>query len=148
MKRHQSLAGLSREHHGGLILAQLLKKDAPVYKGLPTDEEGKAIYASGYYKDELEKHFEEEEQVLIKKIRGINSALDQVADEIVAEHAALRQLFKGLEIGAELSSQLDEIGVVLEKHIRKEERLFFPMIQELCDEKILAGIAKAFSDQT
>ena len=26
MKRHESLAGLSRDHHGGLMLAQLLKK--------------------------------------------------------------------------------------------------------------------------
>ena len=145
MKRHESLAGLSREHHGGLILAQLLKKSAPVYKGLPTDNEGKAIYAAGYYKDELEKHFEKEEQILIKKIRGINSGLDQVADEIIDEHAALRELFKYLQTPTELASQLDKIAVVLEKHIRKEERLFFPMIQELCSEEALAEIAKAFS---
>ena len=42
MKRHEALAPLSREHHGTLILAQLLKKGAPVYKGLPDTDTGKA----------------------------------------------------------------------------------------------------------
>ena len=145
MKRHESLISLSREHHGALILAQLLKKDAPIYKGLPTTPEDKSTYAVEFYKAELEKHFEEEEDLVIKKIRGINSALDQVADEIIAEHVALRALFQDLHPGDGLVAKLNETGVVLEKHIRKEERLFFPMIQELCDEKILEEIGKSLS---
>ena len=41
MKRHPTLAHLSREHQGALILAKLLQEDAPDYKGLPTDKNGK-----------------------------------------------------------------------------------------------------------
>jgi hypothetical protein len=36
MKRHEALIPLSRDHHGTLILARLLRSDAPPYKGLPT----------------------------------------------------------------------------------------------------------------
>jgi len=34
MKRHEALAPFSREHHGALILAQVMKKGAPAYKGI------------------------------------------------------------------------------------------------------------------
>ena len=42
MIRHSSIVSLSREHHGALILARLLQKDAPPYKNLPKDLKGKA----------------------------------------------------------------------------------------------------------
>ncbi|MEO7264876.1 MAG: hypothetical protein ABIW38_08185, partial [Ferruginibacter sp.] len=64
MKRHPSLISLSREHHGALILARLLQKNAPAYKGLPSDSNGKAVYALQFYKDELIQHFLQEEKVL------------------------------------------------------------------------------------
>ena len=62
MKRHPSLAHLSREHHGALILARLLQNNAPAYKSLPTDTAGKAVYALNFYEKELVKHFEAEEK--------------------------------------------------------------------------------------
>jgi hypothetical protein len=81
MKRHPSLAHLSREHHGALILARLLQKNAPAYKDLPVDTEGKATYALKFYKEELVRHFEEEESVL-KMVIGINGALDLLVQKI------------------------------------------------------------------
>lgn len=139
------MAILSREHHGALILAQLLKKGAPVYKGLPTDLTGKADYAIQFYQDNLIKHFEEEEQAVIKKIDGINADLDKLANEITTEHKELRVLFTSIENTDELPTHLDKLGNALEQHIRKEERIFFPMIQELCSEKLLSEIELALS---
>ena len=37
MKRHPSLAPYSSDHHRILVVAQLLKKSSPAYRGLPTD---------------------------------------------------------------------------------------------------------------
>ena len=37
MKRHKALIPLSHDHHLLLLLAQLIKKNAPDYKGLPKD---------------------------------------------------------------------------------------------------------------
>ena len=53
MKRHPALIPLSREHHGALILARLIQKDAPPYKGLPLEINGKAVYAQEFYKNIL-----------------------------------------------------------------------------------------------
>lgn len=145
MKRHIALAPLSREHHGALILAQLLKRTAPAYKDLPTDPEGKAKYATWFYRNELIKHFAEEEQAVIKSIAGINDKLDRLCNEIIAEHKELRVLFESLNDTDDLVAELDKTGNTLEQHIRKEERELFPMIQELCTEDQLREIEKALS---
>ena len=145
MKRHSSLAILSREHHGALILAQILKNGAPVYKGLPADLDGKAAYAIRFYKTELIKHFAEEEQAVIKKIRGVNADLDKLANEITEEHKELTSSFESIKNAKDLATHLDKLGWDLQKHIRKEEREFFPLIQELCDEILLSEIGQALS---
>lgn len=139
------MAPLSREHHVALILAQLLKKGAPAYKGLPADLEGKADYAIQFYRDELIKHFDEEEQAVIKKIKGISIDLDKLANEIMEEHKELLDSFALIKNTGDLEAHLDKLGTALEKHIRKEEREFFPLIQKLCSEKILSEIEQALS---
>ncbi|SRR5258706_13455040 len=145
MKRHSSLAPLSREHHGALILAQLLKKRAPAYKGLPADLNGKADYAIQFYRNELIKHFDDEEKVVIKKIKGVNIDLDNLSGEIIVEHKELRNLFISIKNTNDLATHLDKLGCALEQHIRKEERKFFPLIQELCNQKLLSEIEQVLS---
>lgn len=44
MKRHKALIPLSHDHHHGLLLAQLVKKNVPDYKGLHKNLEGKIKY--------------------------------------------------------------------------------------------------------
>ncbi|HMF73593.1 MAG TPA: hemerythrin domain-containing protein [Flavitalea sp.] len=144
MKRHSSLAPLSREHHQALILAQLLKKGSPAYKGLPTGIKEKAVYAFNFYQHDLVQHFKEEE-IVIEKIQGINSELDQLADEIIEDHKELRQLFDQVNTSTDVDAHLDLLGHKLEQHIRKEERVFFPMIQQYCNEKILNEIEALLS---
>ena len=145
MKRHDALAPLSREHHGALILAQLLKNITTVYTGLPADVIGKAAYAIRFYNEELVKHFKEEEDIVIATITGIDAALDILANEIIAEHKDLRILFTTINDSSDLSAHLEKIGNTLEQHIRKEERIFFPLVQQLCNQAQLATIEKALS---
>ena len=137
MKRHPSLAHLSRDHHQALMLAQLLKKDSPAYKGLPTEINEKAEYAFSFYQHDLINHFEKEEVIVITHIKGINEELDQLAEELKKEHRTLSGLFNEIKTSGDLVGHLDLIGQKLELHIRKEERVFFPMIQEHCEEKKL-----------
>jgi iron-sulfur cluster repair protein YtfE (RIC family) len=145
MKRHPSLANLSRDHHQALILAQLLKKDSPAYKGLPTGIQEKADYAFEFYKEDLVEHFEKEEVIVISNVKGVTAELDQLGEELIAEHKKLRELFKEIKTTGDLVNHLDLIGNTLEKHIRKEERVFFPMIQQYCEEKVLEKIETLLS---
>jgi hemerythrin-like domain-containing protein len=146
MKRHSSLVSLSRDHHAALILSRLLQKDAPAYKTLPTSSEGKAVYAFKFYNDELIKQFEQEEKVLSLVI-GTNKNMDILIHSIFAEHKQLQLLFKSMEGHADLKTLLNETGVLLEKHIRKEERELFPMMQELCSEDQLTAIENILSKE-
>jgi len=145
MKRHQALAPLSREHHEALVLAQLLKNITIVYKGLPADIPGKAAYAIRFYHQHLIKHFKEEEEIIIKKITGIDTRLTRLGDEILAEHKELQTLFTTINDADDLGSHLVKTGNALEQHIRKEERIFFPLIQQLCNEEQLASIEKGLT---
>jgi iron-sulfur cluster repair protein YtfE (RIC family) len=139
MKRHETLAQLSREHHGALLLAQLLKKDAPAYKGLPTLPEEKLIYAVNFYKANLQAHFIKEEE-LLAKVKQYHPELEKLTVEINNEHRQLTTLFNTLDKENNRIDLLDALGKALESHIRKEERVLFPLIQQYCPEEILGTI--------
>ena len=147
MKRHSSLAHLSRDHHGALLLARLLQKNAPAYKGLPTGITEKAAYAKEFYKDELVNHFTAEEKAL-HLVTGINNQLDELVQEIFNEHQQLHLLFSLIPNNNKLDDQLDEIGKALETHVRKEERVLFPLIEQSCSEAILQAIEQILVTNT
>lgn len=139
MKRHIALIPLSHEHHDALILARLIQKGAPEYKGLPTELGPKAEYALDLYQKKLEKHFIQEEG-MIPIVAGISQGLDALLEEMVQEHIVLRKLFAQLPAETNLLIPLDHLGKSLEFHIRKEERQIFPLIQECCSGEILNKI--------
>lgn len=147
MKRHSSIVSLSRDHHGALILARLLQKDAPPYKGLPLDIKGKAAYATEKYQTELLDHFLAEESSLLDQVMGLDKRIDTLATEIYAEHTVLRALFEMIPASKNLEKDLDALGLALETHIRKEERVLFPLIQETCDEALLNRIQKLLTEK-
>lgn len=146
MKRHEALIPLSREHHGTLILARLLRSDAPPFKGLPIDAKGKAEYAMKHYQKELLKHFEQEEK-MIPMLKGVNTTLDSLLACMKDEHQELHSLFNSINIDQDLPAQLDVIGRTLESHVRKEDRVIFPLIQECCTEEVLNKLADIFIEK-
>lgn len=140
MKRHDSLVPLSRDHHGALILAKLLQKGAPAYKGLPTDIPGKAAYASRFYEQELIPHFTAEEKSLLAYAKGVDAEIDTLLETMETQHRQLRILFSNIPVAADLGRHLDSAGYLLESHVRMEERQLFPLIQERCTEEQLRHI--------
>jgi len=141
IKRHKSLQPLSHGHHQGLILAQQLKKDAPQYKGMPSTLEGKKEYTMTFYKTELKKHFEDEEKILFPFVKSKNEDVDKLIKEIISEHRKMESLIKVLGETDQLENVLDELGWLLEKHIRKEERVLFVEIEKVLSEEELNMIS-------
>lgn len=129
MRRHAALIPISREHHPMLLLAQLLKKNAPAYRGLPDTLEGKANYAWDLYQQTIDAHFSREEAQLIPHLSGLSADIQALHQEIIAEHKSLRNLFLQLPSQPYTPDTLDELGRQLERHIRKEERIWFQEIQ-------------------
>lgn len=146
MKRHDALIKLSREHHTGLILSQLIKKSSPAYVGLPSDEEGKRIYTLNAYDNELREHFRKEEEILIPLISGKHEGVDRITTEVVRQHRQIENLIDQLRSPGETELILDELGNLLGDHIRLEEREWFEKIQRLFSDEELGKIVKAFED--
>lgn len=140
MKRHPALHPLSHDHHQGLILAQQLKKGAPQYKGMPATLEEKKNYSISFYKNDLKKHFKDEEKILFPLVKSKNKDVDKMIMEIISEHRKMETLIKDLEVTNQIENVLDELGCLLEKHIRKEERELFPAIEESLTESELSEL--------
>ena len=139
MKRVEALAPLSREHHGTLILAQLLKKDAPVYNELPTEPWDKSKYAQEQFEAHIKNHFHKEE-VMLDKVKDCHPEVTVLAGEIKNEHQQLVELFSSLTNSTDLVNTLDKLAVSLQDHIRKEERILFPLLQQHCSAEQLEEI--------
>jgi hemerythrin-like domain-containing protein len=139
MKRHEAIAPLSRDHHSSLILAQLLKKNAPGYRDMPENIKDKAVYARKQFEEHIRKHFQQEEEML-KKAKDCHPEINILAGEIKSEHKALEDLFQALQSSVDLEGCMDTLGSTLEQHIRKEERILFPLLQQHCSEELLQEI--------
>lgn len=142
MERHRALHSLSHDHHHGLILAQLIKKGSPQYKNLPNTTEGKKDYSIRFYNYKLIKHFEDEEKILFPVVNGKNDEIDNLIEEIIIEHKKIKLLINQLESDEDVESTLDELGRILESHIRKEERDLFMKIQAILTKDELTTLEK------
>jgi iron-sulfur cluster repair protein YtfE (RIC family) len=140
MKRHKALILLSHDHHKGLLLAQLLKKNAPPYKGLPTDHAGKMNYAIEAFKSDLTIHFNDEEEILFPLLRNKSAEIDELINELLDEHKKIKDGILSLQHSNDIVQDLDKIGVMLEQHIRKEERILFQKAQSVLSEAELTGV--------
>jgi iron-sulfur cluster repair protein YtfE (RIC family) len=142
MKRHPALHPLSHDHHKGLILAQQLKKDAPQYKGMPSTLEGKKDYAISFYESELVQHFKDEEEILFPLVKNKNGDVDKMILELISEHGKMESLIREVKETDRLEDLLDELGQLLEKHIRKEERELFVEIENILSDDELKIIGE------
>ena len=149
MKRHIALIPLSREHHSALILAQLLKKDAPVYKGLPQTAKEKAIYATAFFEKELKAHFEKEEAVF-GLVKMVHPGIEKMINELVVEHRDLSAMFHSLTdtVSQDLIAKMNSLGELLKNHIRKEERFLFPLIQQHCPAALLVQVGAFLEEKS
>jgi hemerythrin-like domain-containing protein len=140
MRRHKKLIPLSREHHEMLLLAQLLKKDAPAYKGLPHSWPEKLKYASELFLNMIEPHFQREEKVLFTIVMNASIAGDLI-EQLTAEHREITQQFKKILAGTIADKEnVHNLAVLLESHIRKEERQFFQLIQQQLPSHLLDNL--------
>ncbi|RPI75317.1 MAG: hemerythrin domain-containing protein [Ignavibacteriales bacterium] len=135
--RHKSIIGLSHDHHHGLVLAQLIKKNAPHYQNLPNDADGKISYTINAYEKELLPHFKKEEEYLFPVVKGKSDKTDQLIDDLLNEHKLITSLVLRLQSDNDKEALLNELGNVLANHIRKEERELFAMLEDILTEEEL-----------
>ncbi len=125
MKRSAALQPLSREHHTALSLAKACERAAQ-----SGDEEkvSKACQrAIRAFSDELEPHFQYEEQSLLPLLHSPENRL--LEQRTWADHQQLRELLDGLRQNN--IEALGNFGKLLSVHVRFEERELFPALESL-----------------
>jgi iron-sulfur cluster repair protein YtfE (RIC family) len=125
MKRHKGLIALSRQHHDALILAQLIKRNAPPYKGLPTDTKGKRKYTLEKFKEHLVPHFEAEELIFMPFILGKDKKIDTLCSEILSEHKKIANIVEEIRIEKDVEDNFPHTSGKKKENYFKEFRKFY-----------------------
>lgn len=134
--RHQSLVPLSHDHHHGLALALRCRKQA-LGQLKPMGAAGLTERAQeflNFYKSNLARHFKAEEEILFPAMRAAIPASAPIVDTLLQEHEKIRQALPQLELKTGLAKSIFDLGDLLERHIRKEERELFPLFEQQTEE--------------
>jgi hemerythrin-like domain-containing protein len=125
--RHSTLQPLSRQHHQGLLVSLLLEK------GLKKNASLKEMrdFILQFWEEELNLHFEKEELLFLPLAYKYPQLIEGLT-QLKNEHQEIRIIIQKLnnEARAEQFETIASFGIVLEKHIRFEERQLFNAIQE------------------
>lgn len=127
LKRHRTLAPLSREHMSGLVQARNLRRGAN--ENAHTRRATVAAFVEAW-KSEIRDHFDDEERLLLPLTRD-----QALRDRLRQDHSVLRELAQRCidspDMVASDPALMQRIGSLLHDHIRWEEREYFETIQ--CD---------------
>ncbi|MGE5106071.1 MAG: hemerythrin domain-containing protein [Sphingobacteriales bacterium] len=140
IKRHSAIVSFSKDHHFGLLLVWKIRQG--LNKAI--DTERISNYVLFFFKEDLEKHFKEEEQLLFNKL-PVDDVLRKQAE---AEHQSIYKIVTGIEKKKGDTALLNQLADELEKHIRFEERELFNHLQNNIKEDDLEEIAKRFSNNS
>lgn len=133
MKRSQALIELTREHHAALVLA----RRAIVAPRDTSQAAELAVALAEIFARELEPHFLIEEQNLLPPLRDAGESAQ--AARTLDQHQQLRALARA--IGEGDVAGLVSFGLLLEAHVRFEERELFPLAEAILPAHALAAVA-------
>lgn len=132
-KRHQSLVHLSQDHHHGLALALRLRQgnNALLNDGWTHDRQAQARIVQKFYAEDLSIHFRLEEEVLFPAMQKHIAGSFFLIHSLVAQHRQMEDLIHQMQTDdlTILDRALIGLGIVLEQHIRSEERELFVMYE-------------------
>ncbi len=88
-------------------------------------------------------HFRAEEEILFPLMRRAVPGSGALLDELLIQHEQLRQAVCQLEAGRGIAKLIFDLGDLLERHIRQEERELFPLFEAHIDsnQAALMGVA-------
>lgn len=130
--RHPSLIPLSHDHHHGLALALRCRKQA-LGQLKPMGAAGLRERAQEFlifYENNLIRHFKAEEEVLFPAIGTAVPASAAIVDALTQDHEQIRRAVPQLEAGKGLAKLIFDLGDLLERHIRQEERELFTLFEQ------------------
>src|ERR1700758_145376 len=134
--RDKNLVPLSRQHQHALALCVRINR-APLAS--PAELKAWQSEIQQHFEQEIRYHFDAEEKHLFPVARQF-SELSSLVDELLAQHAQLRNYFARATAGVLDASSLRCFADTLSSHIRREERQLFEGMQEKMAPDALAAL--------
>lgn len=122
LKRHPALVPLSHDHHQALLLIWKIRQG--INRGISNVRLSK--YILYFWEQDLLLHFHKEETILIMEL----PTTDTLVQQMIEEHKRLREALLAIKNNENEISLINKFVHLLEEHIRFEERILFPHIQE------------------
>jgi hemerythrin-like domain-containing protein len=140
-RRHESLIPLSREHHDALMLAwRLLTGNLSRH-----EPELRARHVNAFFEYRLIDHMRLEEELLYPSCRAVLGVEASLIDVLLSDHRELRAKAAAIKAGAH--DQVESFCVLLERHIRTEERQLFVLAQNRLKPAELAELGRQIKEQ-
>jgi len=139
MQRHEALAGLSEEHHHGLVWSRRLRK----LTSRDTEQSLREVIDQflQVWEQEINPHFRREEEILLPVFARTDMYWAESIREMLRQHVLLRRDVWLIKEDPQ-PHIIQRIGDLLQEHIRLEEREVFPLIQQHAEEHLLARIGE------
>jgi hemerythrin-like domain-containing protein len=136
--RHRSLVPLSREHHYALMLCLRINRGLPIHSHDASWLDSKSQQVISFFAGDLLSHFKAEEEIVFPAMSDVTASAGLIS-ELLSEHRAIQRLVSELRSAKQESipTRLKEFAAILEAHIRKEERLLFPIYER----EVSSGVA-------
>jgi hemerythrin-like domain-containing protein len=137
MKRDEALQPLSRDHHRALEVALKLRR------ATDGDAEPVAQEFLAFWREHGALHFRVEEDVLLPAFARHGDPRAPEVVRVLTDHVEIRRRAADLEASTETrAGDLHVLGEMLSDHVRHEERVLFPLIEESLPPRELEELAQ------
>ncbi|WP_051302255.1 hemerythrin domain-containing protein [Salibacterium aidingense] len=144
IKRHEALYPLSHHHHQALFVALNLKRAGTELSRYSVTEVLEDTLS--FWEPAGKQHFREEEEILLTAFARYDSVDHPEIKDMLMEHVQIRALIDSISQASNPPVEtLQKLGILLENHVRKEERVIFPMIERVLPEEKLQELSAYFT---
>ena len=139
LKRNENLVKLSRDHHAGLLFCWKIRQGVKYH--IETSRMIK--YVKYFWDHHFASHFKEEEEFLFAPFR------DEEVQKALDDHQKIKTFVEKVGVSGMESEDdiLLELADTIDDHIRYEERVLFPHLQERLSEQQLELIGEQIVDE-
>lgn len=132
VKRNENLVVLSHEHHHGLIFCSRLKK------AKQPDDEILKRYVTDFWVNHLVAHFVSEEKLLLPLMWD-----NEITAQFLSDHIQIEELIQSIMgNNKNVKEEALNLAKLINDHIRFEERIMFPWLQEVLSPIELVTVGK------
>jgi hemerythrin-like domain-containing protein len=137
MKRSEALQQLSRDHHRALEVALRLRRAGDADAAAVRDR------FVEFWLEDGAVHFRVEEDVLLPCVAHVVDPSDPAVVRMLTDHIEIRRRATDISAGeAPSPDELNALGEQLADHVRHEERILFPMIENGLPDEELSRLAQ------